>query len=92
MTEAISKDMVAIEKVVDLWDDKSIGKAEASIKREGSEEALNGQMKGIVNVLEGNIKGGLWIASIGAGGKGGDEEETSRIGISWDDSAVIVRI
>ena len=59
MKEAVSKDAAAVEEVVDLRDDEGTGKAEASIKREGSEESFNGRVEGIVDVPKGNIEGGF---------------------------------
>ena len=59
MKETVSKDTAAVEEVMDLRDDKGTGKAEASIKREGSEESFNGRVEGIVDIPKGNIEGGF---------------------------------
>ena len=59
MKETISKDAAAVEEVVDLRDNEGTGKAEVSIKREGSEESFNQCAEGIVDVPKGNIEGGF---------------------------------
>ena len=92
MKETVSKDAVAVEEVVDLRDDEGAGKAEASIKREGSEESFNGRTEGIVDVPKGNIDGGFRETGVGAGGEGGDGEEAGLIGVGRDDGAGMVGV
>ena len=92
MKETVSKDTAAVEEVMDLQDDKGTGKAEVSIKREGSEESFNGCMEGIVDIPKGNIEGGFRETGVGTGGEGGDGEEAGLIGIGRDDGADMVGI
>ena len=92
MKETVSKDVATVEEVVDLRDDEGSSKAEASIKREGSEELFNRCVEGIVDVPKGNIEGGFRETGVGAGGEGGDGEEAGLIGVGWDDGAGMMGI
>ena len=83
---------LTVEEVVDLRDDEGTGKAEASIKREGSEESFNRCVEGIVDVPKGNIEGGFRETGVSTGGKGGDGEEAGLIGAGWDDGASMVGV
>ena len=92
MKTPVSKDTTPVEEVVDLRDDEGARKAETGVKREASKKSFKGSAIGVVDVPEGDVKGWLGVAGVGADGEGGDVEEAGLVGVGGDDSAGVMGV